>query len=95
VDRGAMAAPPAPVAPGSLSPEGGARPEDLPVAAVVTPTSSTGAPATSITRFAGRPRPAAKTALGKDLTALLGSANGVAMAVILQEVLGPPKSKRR
>jgi hypothetical protein len=95
VDRGAMAAPPAPVAPGSLSPDRG-RPEDLPVATVVAPTSSTGAPeASRITRFSGRPRPAAKTALGRDLTALLGSPNGVATAIILQEVLGPPKCKKR
>lgn len=95
VDRGAMAAPPAPVLPGALSPEGGARPDDLPVASVVMPTSSTGAPATSVTRFARRPAAASKTALGRDLTALLGSGNGVATAVILQEILGPPKSKRR
>ncbi|MBX9580058.1 MAG: hypothetical protein K2X87_07080 [Gemmataceae bacterium] len=61
----------------------------------MTPTASTGAPATSVTRFARRPVAASKTALGRDLTALLGSANGVATAVILQEVLGPPKCKKR
>ena len=94
VDRGAMAAPPAPVQPGTLSP-GAIRPEDLPVASVVVPTGSTGAPATSVTRFARRPVAASKTALGRDLTALLASGNGVATAVILQEILGPPKSKKR
>ena len=93
VDTGAMAAPPAPVAPGTLSPT--ALRSDLPLPTVTTPTSATGAPATSITRFTGRARPAAKTDLGKNLTSLLGSAQGVALAVILQEVLGPPKSAKR
>jgi hypothetical protein len=69
--------------------------EELPVAAVLRTTSSTGAPATKVTRIASRPRPAAKTNLGKNLTALLGSGQGVAMAVVLQEILGPPKSKQK
>lgn len=94
VDRGAMAAPPAPVLPGTLSP-GATRPEDLPVASVVMPTGSTGTPVTGAARFARRPLAASKTALGRDLTALLASGNGVATAVILQEILGPPKSKKR
>jgi hypothetical protein len=69
--------------------------EELPVATVLKTTSSTGAPATRVTRLASRPRPAAKTNFGKNLTALLGSGQGVAMAVVLQEILGPPKSKRK
>lgn len=68
--------------------------EELPVARVLRPNSSTGAPATKVTRFANRPRPAAKTNFGKNLTQLLGSGQGVAMAVVLQEILGPPKAKR-
>jgi hypothetical protein len=69
----------------------GPRPSDLPVATVVTPPSSTGAPATRVTRLAGRPRPVAKTPFAKNLTALLGTGQGLALAVVLQEVLGPPK----
>jgi hypothetical protein len=69
--------------------------EELPVATVLKPTSSTGAPATKVTVFTKRPRPAAKTNLGKNLTALLGSGQGVAMAVVLQEILGPPKSQQK
>jgi hypothetical protein len=68
--------------------------ETLPVATVLQASSATGAPATKVTKFAPRPRPAAKTNLGKNLTALLGSGQGVAMAIVLQEILGPPKSKR-
>jgi hypothetical protein len=47
-----------------------------------------------VTRLTGRARPASKTNFGKNLTALLSSGQGVAMAVVLQEILGPPKSKR-
>ena len=65
-----------------------------PVAQVLKPSSATGAPATKVTRLAGRARPASKTNFGKNLTALLSSGQGVAMAVVLQEILGPPKSKR-
>ncbi|HEY1192477.1 MAG TPA: hypothetical protein VGE74_32940, partial [Gemmata sp.] len=68
--------------------------EELPVAQVLRTSSSTGAPATKVTRFFNRPRPTAKTNFGKNLTALLGSGQGVAMAVVLQEILGPPKAKK-
>src|SRR5262245_3341682 len=69
--------------------------EELPVATALKPTSSTGAPATRVTRLVGRARPAAKTNFGKNLTAMLGSGQGVAMAIVLQEILGPPKSKAK
>jgi hypothetical protein len=84
----------APVTPGTLSP---GRVEDLPVAPVVTgPAASTGAhAATRVTRIADRARPVAKTDFAKNLTALLGSGQGAAMAVVLGEILGPPKSRRR
>lgn len=68
--------------------------EELPVATVLRTTSATGAPATKVTVFTKRPRPAAKTNFGKNLTALLASGQGVAMAVVLQEILGPPKAKK-
>jgi hypothetical protein len=68
--------------------------EELPVATVLKANSSTGAPATKVTRFAARPRPASKTNFGKNLAALLSSGQGVAMAVVLQEILSPPKSKQ-
>jgi hypothetical protein len=94
VDTSPMAAPPLPVQPGSLSPDASARPEQLPVATVVGPTSATGAPATRVTRLPQRERPAPKTPMASGLTSLLGSGNGVAMAVILTEVLGRPKSRK-
>jgi hypothetical protein len=68
--------------------------EQLPVAQVLRPSSSTGAPATKVTRFQNRPRPASKTNFGKNLTAMLASGQGVAMAVVLQEILGAPKAKK-
>lgn len=95
VDLSAMAAPPLAVLPGTLSPDArDTRPEALPVAAVVAPTSATGAPATRVTRLPQRERPAPKTDLARNLTGLLNSGQGVAMAIILLEVLGPPKCKQ-
>jgi hypothetical protein len=82
-----------PQAPTRTAPLGG-QVEQLPVATVLRPTSSTGAPATKVTRFHNRPRPVAKTNFGANLTALLASGQGVAMAVVLQEILGPPKAKK-
>lgn len=89
------AAPPSPIVPaaGFALPA----PEALPVATVVItpPTASTGVPsATRVTKIAARARPAPKTPMARNLTGLLGSGQGVALAVILQEVLGPPKSKK-
>lgn len=72
----------------------GPKPGDLPVAAVVTPPAGTGAPATRVTRFSGPPRPVAKTPFAKNLTTLLGTSQGLALAVVLQDILGPPPSKR-
>lgn len=69
--------------------------ERLPTAQTQRPGSSTGAPATKVTLFTKRPRPVAKTDFGKNLTAMLASNQGVAMAVVLQEILGPPKSKQK
>jgi hypothetical protein len=69
--------------------------EELPVATVVRPGASTGAPATRVTTLPQRDRPTPKTDLAKNLTGLLNSGQGVAMAVILQSVLGPPRSKQR
>ena len=96
VDLSAMAAPPLAVLPGTLSPDArDTRVEALPVAAVVGPTSATGAPAaTRVTKLPQRDRPAPKTDLAKNLTGLLTSGQGVAMAIILQEVLGPPKCRK-
>ena len=71
------------------------KPGELPVASVVAPPSTTGAPATRITRFAGRARPVAKTPFAKNLTSLLATSQGLALAIVLQEVLGPPPSKKR
>jgi hypothetical protein len=96
VDSSAMAAPPAPVAPGTLSPDAHTKLSELPVATVVGATSSTGAPAaTRVTRLPTRARPTPKTNLAMNLTGLLNSGQGVAMAVILQEILGPPKGHKQ
>ncbi|MDB5309051.1 MAG: hypothetical protein JWO38_3253 [Gemmataceae bacterium] len=91
VDTSPLAPPPLPVAPGTLSPS--IRADDLPIATVVTPTSATGAPATRVTRLPQRARATPKTNLAGNLTGLLNSGQGVAMAIILGEILGPPKSK--
>ncbi len=45
-------------------------------------------------RVTVRQRVAPKTEFGRGLTALLANPQSVAMAVVLQEVLGPPKSKQ-
>jgi hypothetical protein len=93
------AAPPSPI----LNPASGggaygtSAPEALPVATVVlTPGTSTGAPAaTRVTRLPQRAKPIPKNDLARNLNSLLGSGQGVALAVILQEVLAPPKAKKR
>jgi hypothetical protein len=82
-----------PQAPTRVAPVAG-QVEQLPVAQVLRTTSSTGAPATKVTRFGPRARPADKTNFGKNLAALLSSGQGAAMAVVLLEVLGPPKAKK-
>lgn len=70
--------------------------EQLPVAPVLRPIGSgTASGATKVTKLPTRARPASKTNFGKNLAALLASGQGVALAVVLQEVLGPPKSKRK
>jgi hypothetical protein len=95
------AAPPSPIVPTSAS--GAAystappSAEALPVATIVTTSTatSTGAPAaTRVTKIAHRGRPTPKTPLARNLAGLLSSGQGVALAVILQEVLGPPKCRK-
>ena len=73
----------------------GPRAGDLPMASTVAPPSTTAAPATRVTRLASRPRPIAKTPFAKNLTMLLGTTQGLALAIVLQEVLGTAKSKKR
>ncbi len=67
------------------------RVEDLPVAPVIGPAAP---PVARPVTAPPRPAAAPKTEFGKQLAALLGSKTGVPMAVVLQEVLGPPKCKR-
>ena len=88
-------APPAP--PSGLA----TRLDELPMA-VLAPSSATGAPttrvtapATRVTAPARRAVPTPKTAFGKEFAALLGTGKGAAMAVVLTQVLGPPKARRR
>jgi len=79
---------------------------DLPMASVISPyaaaanahsynNNANNAPAPRVTRFVARPRPIAKTPFAKSLTSLLCSPNGLAMAIVLQEILGPPKSRKK
>jgi hypothetical protein len=83
-----------PQAPLRETPTGG-QIEKLPVAPVVRPPATTGAPATSVTRLPVRPRPAPRSDFAKNLAALLSTGQGAAMAVVMQEILGPPKCKRK
>ena len=91
------AAPPSPIwtptSPGGAY--GTSAPEALPVATVVAaPASMTGAPATRVTRLPQRVKPVPKNDLARNLNGLLGSGQGAALAVILHEVLAPPKSRK-
>jgi hypothetical protein len=83
-----------PVAPTQPSLTTGPKAGDLPMATVVGLPSGTGAPATKVTRLMLRPRPAPKTPFAKNLTTLLGTGQGLALAIVLSEVLGPPRSKK-
>jgi len=74
-----------PAAPGNPS---------LPVATVVGAPAASTEPTTRVTRFTGRPRAAAKTPFAKALTGVLNSGQGLAIAVVLQEILGPPRCKK-
>ena len=65
-------------------------PESLPLATVLGPASTI-----RVSRLPQRDRPSPKTNLAMNLTGLLNSGQGVAMAIILQEILGPPKSKKK
>lgn len=67
---------------------------DLPLATVVSPLTGTGVPTTRVTKLSGRARPSAKTPFAKNLTSILNSGQGLALAVVLQEILGPPRSKQ-
>lgn len=70
-------------------------PAAVPYAATPPPSSSeAGPPAAQVARYAPRPRPAAKTPLARNLASLLSTGQGLALAVILQEVLGPPRCRR-
>ena len=79
--RGTSNLPSAPSAPGI--------PESLPLATVLGPASTI-----RVSRLPQRDRPDPKTNFAKNLTNLLNSGQGAAMAIILQEILGPPKSKK-
>jgi hypothetical protein len=69
---------------------------EVPVAKVVAPASRPG-PALGPTapKVTTRAAPAPTTKLGKDLAALLANKQSAQMAVVLQEILGPPKCRGR
>lgn len=99
IDAAPMEAPPIPVMPGTLSP-GKLDPKLLPVAAVVgaipAAGASTGAPsATRVSKLPVLPGSKPTSKLDTNLATLLASGNGIVMGVILQEVLGPPKCRKK
>ena len=83
-----------PIVPTAPSATTGPRAGDLPMASVISLPSGTGAPATRVTRLVGRARPIAKTPFAKNLTTLLNSGQGLALAIVLSEILGPARSKK-
>jgi hypothetical protein len=68
--------------------------EDLPVAPVVGPSAAYSPSVVTRPKVLADPRPVKKTEFAAQLAALLGSKNALPLAVVLQEVLGPPKCKR-
>lgn len=84
-------APALPTAPTATS---GPKAGDLPVATVVAQPGGPAVPTTRVTRLMGRARPVAKTPFAKNLTTLLNSGQGLALAIVLQEILGPPACKK-
>lgn len=66
--------------------------DDLPVAPIVTPPSKP-LPIAKPTAAPGR-APMVQTEFGKQLMALLATKQAVPMAVVLHEILGPPKSRQ-
>lgn len=94
-DRG-FAPPPTPPTDPSVPPAPPPSPADLPVARVVSspPAPGPSEPPPPPPRPAPRTR-GTKSPLAKNLAALLTSGQGLAVAVTLQEILGPPKCKRR
>jgi hypothetical protein len=83
-----------PITPTQPSSTTGPKAGDLPTATVVGHPGGTGAPATKVTRLMLRPRPAPKTPFAKNLTTLLGTGQGLALAIVLSEVLGTPRSRK-
>ena len=81
----------APIALPVPPPDGSTKSEILPIATVLG-LATLGE--VSATKLPQRGRPDPKTNFAKNLTNLLNSGQGAAMAVILQEILGPPKSKK-
>jgi hypothetical protein len=96
--------PPPPAAPSLTVPEQFA-PQPAPPPPPVPPPAApyaTTPPATAdfrqqpaqVARLAPRPRPSAKTPLAHQLTSLLSSGQGLALAIIMQEIFGPPRCRR-
>lgn len=93
VDSSPMDAPPIPVAPGTLSP-GKVDPASLPVASVVGAIPGASPTVTKAARLPALPGTKGRSKQDANLAALLASGHGIALGVILQEVLGPPKCKK-
>ncbi len=73
---------------------GQGRIEDLPVAPVVQPASKSKSPPLAKPAPAPSRAPVVQTEFGKQLMGLLAKKQSVPMAVVLHEVLGPPRCRR-
>jgi hypothetical protein len=87
---------PPPFVPSTVTPSRSGPLLDVPVGKVVAPARPAPLPASTSTapRVTIRSAPGPTTRFGKDLAALLANKQSVPMAVVLQEILGPPKCRR-
>jgi hypothetical protein len=90
---------PSPFVPSTVTPSRSGPITGVPVAKVVAPASaapsrSTPAGGPSAPKVSPQLGAAPATRFGKDLAALLANKQSVPMAVVLQEILGPPKCRR-
>jgi hypothetical protein len=90
---------PPPFIPSTVTPSRSGPLLDVPVAKVVAPAppprpAPLPAATSTAPRVTIRSAPGPTTRFGKDLAALLANKQSVPMAVVLQEILGPPKCRR-
>jgi hypothetical protein len=94
VPKKAPRAEPPPFVPSTVTSSRSGPITDVPVAKVVAPARPAQPFAATAPKVTIRSAPAPTTRFGKDLAALLANKQSVPMAVVLQEILGPPKCRR-